>query len=298
MYAALILAAMGFSYLSWRFIERPFRDRNKVSRGTIFRFALVGSLVFIMFGAYLDRSYGMLSRMYDTRIASISVMDKRIYNERVFQFEKDRFSDTHRLRVLVIGNSFGRDFVNMTTETFDMKNIEIVYRHDFDFCILPLRTGVENTLYTQAEVVIFGSWDPKSDCIRSNDSYLEMNHKEYFYIGRKDFGYNLNWIRRLKSSERFNQYNELPQDALVLENEMATAIPADHYISLLAASARAGDIPITDEEGYLISTDRFHLTKFGAIFFGRKVLEQSRFGAILREADAADVANLPLPVEP
>jgi hypothetical protein len=65
---------------------------------------------------------------------------------------------------------------------------------------------------------------------------------------------------------------------------MAAAIPSNHYISLLAGTVKDGNIPITDERGYLITTDRAHLTKFGAIFFGRKVLLPSRYGNILIEA--------------
>jgi hypothetical protein len=280
-YAILIVAALLTSYLSWMVIERPFRNRTVTTRRTIVLFSLGGSIMFISIGIYLNDSYGMLFRLYDPNVATISIMDKRLYNERVYRFEKDQFSDPHSVHVLVLGNSFGRDFVNMTTETFDTKSIEIVYRHDFGQCIVPFKSPIEEALHTQSEIVVFASWDPASKCIRNDDRFLEQNNKEYFYIGSKTFGYNLNWIGRLKGTDRANQYNRLPQEALTQESEMAAAVPAGHYISLLAGIVKGGGIPITDEKGYLISTDRAHITKFGAIFFGKRVLVNSRYGEML-----------------
>jgi peptidoglycan/LPS O-acetylase OafA/YrhL len=284
MYAILILAAIATSYLSWRYVERPCRDKKLISRRSVFQVSLIGSVAFLALGAYLIYSYGMLFRMYDPGIAPVSTMDKRIYNERVFMFEKARFSDAQKLRILVTGDSFGRDFINMTIETFDTRNVEIVYRHELRQCIYPFKGSLEETLYSQAEVVVFNTWDPKSNCIQGDNRFLESHHKAYFYIGSKRFGYNLNWIVRLRPSDRPNRYNRLPQDVAVLESQMAAAIPSNHYISLLASTVKDGNIPITDERGYLISTDRAHLTKFGAIFFGRKVELPSRYGNILIEA--------------
>ena len=172
----------------------------------------------------------------------------------------------------------------MTIETFDTRNVEIVYRHELRQCVYPFKGSLEEALYSQAEVVVFTTWDPKSNCIQGDNSFLESHHKAYFYIGSKRFGYNLNWIVRLSPSDRPNQYNRLPQDVAVLESQMAVAIPSNHYISLLASTVKDGNIPITDERGYLISTDRAHLTKFGAIFFGRKVLLPSPYGKMLIEA--------------
>lgn len=48
----LSLAAFVLAYFSWRFIERPFRNRDVISRRVIFRFALTGSMVFLGLGLY------------------------------------------------------------------------------------------------------------------------------------------------------------------------------------------------------------------------------------------------------
>jgi len=57
-----------------------------------------------------------VSRIYDTSKVTAADLDKRIYNERVFEKKNDKFPSDRKSKLLVIGNSYGRDFVNMTTE--------------------------------------------------------------------------------------------------------------------------------------------------------------------------------------
>lgn len=46
-----ILISIGLAYLSWKYIETPFRDKGRVKRSTIFRFALISTISFFMVGA-------------------------------------------------------------------------------------------------------------------------------------------------------------------------------------------------------------------------------------------------------
>lgn len=50
-FSLLILLSLALAYVSWRFIERPFRQRGNFSRRQMFAGGLVGSLVFIAAGA-------------------------------------------------------------------------------------------------------------------------------------------------------------------------------------------------------------------------------------------------------
>lgn len=283
----LIAAALVCAYASWRYIERPFRRNNQISRSTVFQLSLMGAIVFVGFGLYLNASYGMLARMYDPRVAPVSAMDKRVYNERVFAYKKTTFSGLRGLRVLVVGNSHGRDFVNMTTETFDTRKVEIVYRDDFSECIYPFKSTLERTLYLQADIIVFATWNPHSHCFQGDSRFFEDSHKDYFYIGTKGFGYNLSWVVRLKAVDRPNQLNRLPPQLEISEREMQSTVPERHFISLLSTTVKNEMIPITDEKGYLISTDRTHVTRFGAIYFGQRVLRHSRYGDILLKFSAS-----------
>lgn len=47
---ALAMVSLGLAYLTWRFVEKPFRDRTRFNRGQIFGVALVGTVAFASFG--------------------------------------------------------------------------------------------------------------------------------------------------------------------------------------------------------------------------------------------------------
>ena len=58
------MAALSFplAYLSWRFVEKPFRKKERFSRAEIFTYSIIGSLVFIAIGAG-----GVLTEGYSLR---------------------------------------------------------------------------------------------------------------------------------------------------------------------------------------------------------------------------------------
>lgn len=70
-FVLLIIATFVLSYLSWRFIEAPFRNKKKFSRTHIFSFALAGSIFFITFGLYGHYTNGFDSRKTATGIPLI-----------------------------------------------------------------------------------------------------------------------------------------------------------------------------------------------------------------------------------
>lgn len=49
----LSLITFCLAYISWRYVEKPFRDRNRVSRNQLLTFALLGSFTFIAQGYYV-----------------------------------------------------------------------------------------------------------------------------------------------------------------------------------------------------------------------------------------------------
>ena len=187
-------------------------------------FSVVGSLSAVMFGYYLNTTYGMAWRVFDAQTA-MQDMDKRSYNERVFQFKKTSFSSQNRMKVLVVGNSFGRDFVNMTSETLNTANAEIVYRDDLSDCILPYRDALSKALFGSADVIVFASGYRK-ECISADIQFAQAHEKNIFYVGTKDFGYNLNWITRLAPDQRRNQYNQISEDVDTVERGLSLSVPA------------------------------------------------------------------------
>lgn len=59
----LTVVSLGLAYLSWRFIEQPFRDKTRINRTAIFIFALVGNMFFIGFGLFGHKKNGDIGQL-------------------------------------------------------------------------------------------------------------------------------------------------------------------------------------------------------------------------------------------
>jgi hypothetical protein len=184
--------------------------------------------------------------------------------------------------MLIIGNSFARDFVNITNETFDTQNYNIVYRPDLGECIFPYKNILSDSLYSKADVIVFASGRFDENCIEADIQFAKDNGKRIFYVGTKSFGYNLNWLIRLDDESRANRYNIIADSVINADIEMGEKIPQESYISFLKPTLVENAIPITDESGRMLSTDRMHITKYGAIFFGNKAIADSPYSEIFR----------------
>jgi len=259
------------AFLTWKYIEAPFRKRDLVNRKMIFGFSIAGSMAFIIYGVYLNHNYGAPNRFGDPSFVQKD-MDKRMYNERAFVYKNEKFSNQGKVKLLIIGNSFARDFVNITTETFDTTNHEIVYRTELKQCILNHDDDLSKRLYSNADIIVFASGVAKEGCLGEDLRYAKENNKLIFYVGTKYFGYNLNWVIRTNKETRSNLYNIIPDSVINANVEMAEQVPPENYISLLSPTLVDNKIPITDELGRMLSTDRTHLTKYGAIYFGKKAV--------------------------
>lgn len=61
-YLTLAALALVLAYLSWRFIELPFRQPSRIKRDVLFKFSLVGSLIFLSIGLAGNWTEGYLFR--------------------------------------------------------------------------------------------------------------------------------------------------------------------------------------------------------------------------------------------
>lgn len=64
----IVVCSLLLAYLSWRYVEAPFRDKKRISRKQIFAFSLAGSMVFIGLGVAGHMSNG-LETLYLSRLS-------------------------------------------------------------------------------------------------------------------------------------------------------------------------------------------------------------------------------------
>jgi hypothetical protein len=162
----------------------------------------------------------------------------------------------------------------MVTETFDLQLVEIVYRDDFTECLDHL-SDEQSKLLEQSNLIVFASGRYQASCVNHDIEFAETAAKKLIFVGSKHFGSNLNWTIRVDN--RRSLYNELLPRTISEESRFLEMIPARYRISLLENVRLNDTVPISDSFGRLLSTDRNHLTKYGAQFFGEVVLKNGMF---------------------
>ena len=277
----LIGATFVLSYVSWRYIEKPFRNKSVVTLKVLIVTVVISSLGLLGFGYAAHKSHGFTDRVFDT---SVSPEDMNIsYNQRNFSYKADSFSTELEPKVLVIGNSFGRDFVNILRETYDFTRLELVYRDDYDVCSL-FETDSGKILFSETDIIIFASnYDIRNSlCIENALRLSEEVDASLFFVGTKHFGFNHNWIARVDRNERRLLRNPVLEETMEADMNASKVIPSENYISLMRALTNSDGVIVTDEFGRLFSPDRAHLTRYGAIYIGREIVMMSRLGMTLR----------------
>jgi len=273
-FAALSLLSLVLAWGTWKFVEAPFRNRAHFSRNVIFSLSILISGVFVGIGYYMHTTKGMPNRLASAG-QTVFAGQYESYNQQAFQFKQDNFTNTKKLNLLILGNSFGRDTVNMVRETFDMSHVEIIYRDEFYDCIDTYST-MSKPLYQDADIILFAAAHATKSCISEDIQRVTTDGKDAFYIGTKHFGYNLNWVARLSQDKKINLKNDLLPETIAQEKWLQHNIPANNYISLLDPIRQDNSVPITNSKGALLSGDRVHLTQAGAIYFGQRSLQNTR----------------------
>nr|WP_272867689.1 acyltransferase [Crenothrix polyspora] len=79
--SALVICTLLLAALSWKYIERPFRNKNIVSRKIIFSFSLIVSFIFIVFGVASANLFGSSSNSgIEAKIAKALLSTNAVYS--------------------------------------------------------------------------------------------------------------------------------------------------------------------------------------------------------------------------
>lgn len=267
--AAMILPTFGLAYLSWRFIEQPFRDHSIVpTRALLFFLAPMG-VCLCAIGLWLHLDDGAPWRVYGNNQGG--AMDNTIrYNESVFAYKLDRFANSGAPRLLVIGNSQGRDFVNMSRETGRFSGYDLVYRDDIDLCAPETLTELKLSLIADADYMVLTVADPLCPAMMARPSAVTA--KRIVFVGPKHFGYNLNRFIFLPRAMRAEATAKIPKDIVESNRVLRGQIPQDQYVDTLSHLSSSGDrTPVFNAAGLLLTPDRVHLTRAGAQLIGARI---------------------------
>ena len=190
------------------------------------------------------------------------------YCDRGYKYDKE-FTDDERPKWYVIGNSFGRDMVNIILESRCADKIEVVYSD-------PKTYKDKEERFTKADIVFLSTLGLNEELIEDIQKRCKGKTK-LFLIGEKNFGENNGQVYRHRFAKDYHQLTIEMEDGYAEKNERLKAAYPDIYIDMIEMVRQPdGKVRVFSDDGRFISQDCRHLTKAGAQYYA-SLFEWERF---------------------
>ena len=273
-----VVAVSIISWLSYQLIEQGVNRVYILRKGRVFIGLIAVWLLLTGFAGYVYIRGGIVR---DVPELGLTVKDghRRMnveYTERGFKYDKPFVSDKKE-HWFVIGNSFGRDFVNVILESDIADKVEVSFTDDFS------KTSNQDR-FAKADRVFVSTRGLSKRLVSAVEVESWANGlapDKIVIVGDKSFGVNNGRVYAKRySPDYFEQRVEPLGGTLFLErNNHFREFYGERFIDLMSM--------VTDEEGlvqiftpdhHFISADGKHLTKYGAKFFAERI----NWGKILK----------------
>ena len=306
----VIIVVFPLSVWSYLLVEQPFRNRQRFSRKQIFLFAGLSTMVIFNNGLFLIRTANNRSIAMDKRNDSY-LSDLKNYGHWGYVIQnfdplaakkKSFLNQTATLnhRVIVIGDSFARDFYNMIIEGKHMKSWDFcahfvdtrcqIYRGNEDrqkFIEAKYKQKCTNAydikdalpLIRQANLIILSSKWRLWNAERLPNTLQLLNltkEQQLFVLGPKDLGkVEPKLYVNKPRSFRIKQFH-YPDPAIVHINQLLEkTLDPSIYVNIqqMICTGFNQSCPLFTPDGKLISYDGVHLTKDGALYIGNIIFK-------------------------
>ena len=252
----LYALTLGLSVLTYVFVEQPFRNKQRVGTRTLLAVLGVGTLVANAGALYLYANAGVWKDIPELAITRGEVVRNQhaLYNDRVHQYDRD-FVDDARLKVLVVGNSFARDWANILLESRYAERLQISYIYN------PKADSPVAERAAEADVFFWGT--------PSREKVLQfgLDPDALWAVGTKNFGTNNGIFYNYRGDDYLEQRTSM-QAGTVDENDALRRIWGDRYLDYIELVIDDdGRVPVFTPDGMFISQDTRHLTRAGARYF-------------------------------
>lgn len=242
------------SIITYYYIEKRVTI-NKVSR-----FVLLLSFIIVnAFALWIYQRGGAVRDVpeLDIRAGDADPTAFERYTDRIYQYDKDFFADTKKHNVLVIGNSFARDFANILLESPIADSIQLSYHYGIEDCPL--------SRIRECDRIYFFGWKRQvPDAVWEN---LRSN-AEVWGIGTKNHGTSNGIFYKYRhQSDYFDQRTTICKD-FVTVNSVLREEWKDHYVDLLSLTLQPdGTVPVFTPDHHFITYDGMHLTPSGTRYY-------------------------------
>lgn len=292
---ALVLSIIVFilSIFTYFAIESPFRNRSVIKIKPLLIIVCVSFIIVTSTSLYVYMIGGIIKNVPELGISKSNTPSQLNffsshsniniqYNEDIRALDKP-FSDikhgiaikSDKVKVLVLGDSFGRDVANVLLESSFNDSIEVRYSDLVSKSDDELKSRINNS-----EFIFFGSNFPTKELIGKYIDTYNIDMNKVWIVGTKDFG-NSNGIHYNRKIGDYSKYRTFMKTGFLESNQNYKKEWGEKYINLIdLIDDNEGKVLVFTPEGKFISQDTTHFTRFGAIFFAR--LLESKFREILK----------------
>tara|TARA_B100001093_G_scaffold520091_1_gene612618 strand:+ start:4099 stop:5970 length:1872 start_codon:yes stop_codon:yes gene_type:complete len=304
----ICVVAFFFAYYSWKFVETPFRNKEIINLKH-FLIALIFSLILIISYSLLAIKLNGFSNLWPTQdrsIVSMHPLKSAEYVVRRFNEHKNKnFSSNGKKNLLVIGDSYAQDFVNILYESnynqrfnistrhikprcgnlfINKKLIDTLNKYDTQRCFKEkyYDTSLKKLIKKADYIFLASSWE--YDEIRyiplSLENIKAITDAKVFVVGRKMFP-NYKWTTKdlidINYNSRPGIKKEVNNEHMKTHRHMKSSINKLNFINLHDLICEDTKCPIFDKDANLLSYDGSHFTKHGAQFIVNLMLNKGTF---------------------
>ncbi len=301
----LCISSLFFGWLSWRFIERPFRQKSYLQRKFIFKFSLVGIIFFSIIGISLhviDGGYKSYSQQKQ-KIITTFLSDNSGYTvKRESYLSLNKFDKSNNLKdILIIGDSHMQDIANAVYEA------GLNEKYEFSSFLISVNCGiyfvkdkkdiedpkfdcVNRSFYNSKlkkqmliadEIWVISSWKKEhvnKYMVKSLENILDVNRNIKIF-GTKNLGFVSEkwylknepelWVSPIKSNEDIKIFKSV-ENTNNLINKISKDLGVE-FINTQHLICDGNNLCSNYSSGDIISYDGGHLTPHGANILGNKI---------------------------
>lgn len=308
-YLMLSVVALILAYLTWRYVEKPFRNRSWLTRGQVFGLSIGASILLVATSLWVLSQQGALSRFSKDQQSLLVKFETTDYQVRGFNNLSGKKLESSE-RILIVGDSFAQDFVNIAIENGYLDKMDVSTYYIPNIC------GVVTSV--EANVNDFVSDSARGRCVKhlkfeSPEFLANLKAAKVVFLASNWLNWQINFIPEtlellsaqtnakliviggkrfepprywrylnLTPEERAKHTAVLPSGFISANDRIRAAVPKASFIDAHAAFCNADNrCRIFTPNGDPISNDGSHLTPEGARFYGQIVIRNTQLHKLL-----------------
>ena len=266
-----MLLTIGISMASFYMIEKKIIVSRKVLVGWV-----AAAILLIIPSGWLYLHAGVVRDVPELGVYKNDVHRGMFaeYCDRIYQYDKDFSTDSTKIKVLVEGVSFGRDFGNVLLESEYADYIELSYIYKWNKKDYSERVRKADLIctFSDKELVPQYVWDNK------------RTDTNIYGIGTKNFGGCLGNIFVHRNDDDYFRKTIRPVDGYFQLNEIWKEKWGENYIDFIQpVDMGDGTVRVFTPDHFYISADGGHLTQAGARWYARVLDLEKIFKGIINK---------------